>query len=69
MAHALTITRSFRFDALTSVADRVGRAVARHRAYRTTYNELDACTDRELNDIGISRYDIPRIASEAAAQV
>ena len=39
---------------------------SRRRIYRTTYNELSMLADRELNDLGIARADIRRIASEAA---
>lgn len=39
---------------------------AQNRVYRNTYNELASLTDRELSDIGISRSDIKRVASEAA---
>jgi uncharacterized protein YjiS (DUF1127 family) len=34
----------------------------RQRCVKQTIKELKNLTDRELNDIGISRYDIPRIA-------
>lgn len=33
--------------------------------YRQTADELHALSDRELADIGISRFDIPRIARES----
>ncbi|MHA3977651.1 DUF1127 domain-containing protein [Halovulum sp. GXIMD14794] len=36
---------------------------------RRTEAELLALTDRDLADLGISRYDIPRIAREAARTV
>ena len=36
------------------------------RAYLKTLHELQALTDRDLADIGISRGDIHRIAREAA---
>jgi uncharacterized protein YjiS (DUF1127 family) len=36
-------------------------------AYQQTVRELSACTDRELADMGISRFDVRRIAREAAA--
>jgi len=46
------------------------RLVLRRRAaYNKTLNELSSCTDRDLNDLGIARYDIPRIAREAADTV
>lgn len=34
------------------------------KLYRRTHRELSSLTDYELSDIGISRYDIPRIARE-----
>lgn len=36
------------------------------RMYRETYNELDALSDRDLNDLGIARSKIATIAREAA---
>jgi uncharacterized protein YjiS (DUF1127 family) len=39
----------------------------RNHAFRETYRQLDAMTDRELADIGISRLQIRDIAEEAAA--
>lgn len=42
------------------------RAAARKRKeYNGIVSELDALTERELNDIGISRADTHRIAREA----
>ncbi len=35
------------------------------RKYRSTCNELYRMSDRELNDIGISRGDIPFVARRA----
>ncbi|GIL01597.1 MAG: hypothetical protein BroJett030_14960 [Alphaproteobacteria bacterium] len=35
------------------------------RAYRRTVNELNALSNRELNDLGINRADIPFIARRA----
>ncbi|RMH42256.1 MAG: DUF1127 domain-containing protein [Alphaproteobacteria bacterium] len=56
-----------------SLADRAGalfRAAAeayrRHRLYRQTLNELASLSDRELNDLGLSRAMIRGIAYEAA---
>ena len=39
---------------------------ATYQTYRATVEELQMLSDRELNDIGISRWDIRRIAREAA---
>ena len=38
----------------------------RWRRIRQTKMELAVMSDRELNDIGISRYDIDRVAKQAA---
>ncbi|RFC66356.1 DUF1127 domain-containing protein [Fulvimarina endophytica] len=35
------------------------------RRYQQTYRELDSLSQRELNDLGISRADIPAIARRA----
>jgi uncharacterized protein YjiS (DUF1127 family) len=40
--------------------------VQKRRAYYRTLSELGGLTDRELTDIGISRADIPSVASGAA---
>lgn len=45
-----------------TLADRV----AKNKIYRSTYNELQALTDRDLADLGISRSMIKRIAIEAS---
>ncbi|MGR3464733.1 DUF1127 domain-containing protein [Limimaricola sp.] len=45
-----------------SLADRA----AKSKIYRSTYNELQALTDRDLADLGISRSMIKRIAIEAS---
>ena len=38
----------------------------RYQAYRTTKSELEALSDRELEDLGLSRAMIRRIAYHAA---
>lgn len=35
------------------------------RSYRRTVTELSALTNRELNDLGINRSDIPSVARRA----
>jgi len=32
------------------------------RNYRRTYNELSKLSNRELDDLGLNRYDIPSVA-------
>jgi uncharacterized protein YjiS (DUF1127 family) len=40
--------------------------IRKQKQYRKTYSELSKLSTRELNDIGISRYMISRIAAESA---
>lgn len=42
------------------------RRLEERRTYRRTVAELSRLGDRELNDLGISRYDITRVARSAA---
>jgi uncharacterized protein YjiS (DUF1127 family) len=42
-------------------------SIRAYRRYRETVRELSHLSDRELNDLGISRYDIPNIARTSAA--
>jgi uncharacterized protein YjiS (DUF1127 family) len=54
-------------DAFTRWRMQLAEKARRGHAYRTTYAQLDAMTDRELADIGISRLQIAEIAEEAAS--
>lgn len=54
------------FAAVAGVTARVAENRRRNAAYKKTFNELSAMTSRDLADIGLSRFDIPRIAAEAA---
>jgi uncharacterized protein YjiS (DUF1127 family) len=38
------------------------------RQYRATYDELMRLNQRELDDLGINRYDIPAIARRATTK-
>lgn len=40
----------------------------RQKAYRNTVFELSQCSDRDLNDLGIARCDIRRLARESYVQ-
>jgi len=40
--------------------------MTRYRVYRTTVSELSSLTERELNDLGISRAEVRGIAYKAA---
>jgi uncharacterized protein YjiS (DUF1127 family) len=47
---------------LASLSERLRQ----YRVYRETYNELSTLSDRELNDLGMSRSMIRRLAIEAS---
>ena len=47
---------------------RLSTSLARRRAYKRAYAELNALTTRQLDDLGISRSMISRLASEAASK-
>lgn len=40
-----------------------------YRAYRQTEHELGALSDRELDDIGIPRADIPLVSKQSADEI
>ncbi len=44
----------------------LGERSRRAQTYRTTFNELNALSGRELADLGIHRSEIKRVAYEAA---
>lgn len=46
--------------------DRARTALAQYRAYRTTLNELEALSSRELADLGLARANIRDVARSAA---
>ena len=47
-------------------ANQMRTALARRKVYRTTFDELSALTDRDLDDLEITRSAIERIALESA---
>ncbi len=53
-------------DRLSGIVETIRTAIERRRLYNRTFRELAALTDRELNDLGISRMSIAEIAREAA---
>ncbi len=46
----------------------VAERFRQYRIYRETYNELNALSDRELADLGLSRSMIRRLAIEASRE-
>lgn len=61
-----SIARKGFADRLAFVKDAVLTAINQRRVYARTVAELNALTDRELVDLGISRLSITEIAREAA---
>lgn len=61
-----SIARKGFADRLVVLRDAVLMAIAQRRTYLRTVAELNALTDRELADLGISRLGITEIAHEAA---
>ena len=62
-SRAVRVTFADRVTALITVAR---EAAARRRVYAQTMAELNMLTDRELNDLGIARSMISRVARDAA---
>lgn len=54
------------FGRIAELSQTVKTALHRRRVYNQTVSELRALSTRELNDLGISRSMISRIALEAA---
>jgi len=54
------------FSGLREVVVTLRDAWNRHATFRHTYDELSALSSRELNDLGIQRSMITRLAYEAA---
>ena len=48
------------------MTNRFVRGYRNWRKYRDTYNELMRLSQRDLDDLGINRVDIPAIARQAA---
>src|SRR5574343_453161 len=53
-------------DRFSGVLAQIKTMIARRAVYNQTVRELAVLTDRELADLGLSRFDIPTVAREAA---
>lgn len=66
MAHAVNYTSTaVGSNGEAGFLARARRALADYRLYLRTLNELRDLEDRELRDLGISRYSIRQIAHES----
>lgn len=52
-------------DTLRGIPGRMRRANERRRRIAEVHRELTALSDRDLNDIGLSRSDIDRVARQS----
>lgn len=67
MAHITANVSSVRAVAyLMGWVESVADTFARYRVYKRTHDELNRLSSRELDDLGISRSMITRLAHEAA---
>jgi uncharacterized protein YjiS (DUF1127 family) len=68
MAYVNTTTAARKgfMDRFAALKDSVATAIQQRRIFLRTVAELNALTDRELGDLGISRLGITDIAREAA---
>jgi uncharacterized protein YjiS (DUF1127 family) len=66
MTHVLTYERDAADYGGAGWLGRWRKAIADWRSYRQTYEELEALSDRELADLGLSRHSIRDVAREAA---
>ena len=68
MAYVTTATHARKgfLDRLSGWKDTIATAIQQRRIYDRTVTELNALSDRDLTDLGISRLGIADIAREAA---
>ena len=73
MTQSTTLSGGFLYHATerllstpSTLIDGMRKGAQRRRVFLRTCRELEACSDRELADIGIARADIRRLAREAA---
>jgi len=70
MTHHILLINSFLAGLITDithsivkVADRIAHTAKVHAQRRETFKQLSRLSDKELLDMGISRYDIEQIAN------
>lgn len=62
MAYAAYTNENVAFDGNSGVLAQLKQRFANYRLYLRTLGELDALTDRDLADLGISRFDVKQLA-------
>lgn len=56
-------------DRVAASAQALRHRVESYKVYRSTFNELNALSNRDLTDLGLSRSMIKRVALEAAYDI
>jgi uncharacterized protein YjiS (DUF1127 family) len=65
MAHAINLNAYADYAKQPGIFARLRQSFADHREYVATYDELNALSDRELADIGLSRWNVRDVARVA----
>jgi uncharacterized protein YjiS (DUF1127 family) len=65
MAHAAYAKEGIRFGSVRDVVAEIKRRMAEYREFRRTYDELSALSDRDLDDLQISRHSIRDVALQS----
>jgi uncharacterized protein YjiS (DUF1127 family) len=65
MAHAINLNAYADLAEQSGLFARLRQSFGDYRAYRATYDELNALSDRELADLDLSRLDVRHIARDS----
>jgi uncharacterized protein YjiS (DUF1127 family) len=65
MAYAAYTNESLRLSADRGWRAQLKQRIADYRLYLRTLEELNALNERDLSDLGISRFEVKRIARES----
>jgi len=63
------IMRSISSFGFGTVIKKIKLRWVKYRLFTKTRDELESCSDRELADMGLHRYDIPKIALDHAEKI
>ena len=66
MAYLNTTTAPTIFDRIGGIATSLLARYRQHRMYRETFEGLSALSNRELNDLGLYRSELRRVAAETS---
>ena len=69
MTHAITHDTTTQTGDMGGWISRIRKAIADYKLYRQTMEELESLSDRELNDLGLSRAALRDVARQAVYDV